>query len=1021
MKSVVVSIERPGKFVSLPIVIDVTVTFDDTPFEFLDEPDKPANTPKELEFIAQSIVAQMIKSGELTLYDGRQELRTHVLISGKKEGAFQVDYTVTDGVVRHNIPPVEANTSPGQSVLESALKEKYTAAQCEVKSTYGELEEQQTWRLPVIPEAISKLMQSNKKRAAENKKERDLAQEREDFLVKGPRKFPDAVAFPAAIKIIKKGDVDLEDAVKKMNASYGTKSLLEPTHNQIVIIEQAIEGLEQQLSKLKKREIALNQAIAQDPRVTSFSQNNLHASRSALQETRRSLENKISALRVQLSAAKNSFGEHVSDKYSRYTNYENTIEFTKKVMLTALYNAAIDYYKQILDETKDNVEKRKEKITEFNESFAGIAKIDEYGKVNPIEETYNKFAQDSLKEVVQFTNELLIKCSTGISSRKVNVIEAQIHKANQHCADEYKKHYGDMAYTDTKQKMPFTMEKNLLKRLKNISLNVQFESGLENAVQAASNPVTLSGEWSKIPKGDTLADQLSVLEKADKELTALERKVNNFQRYLALKDELEAKKALALGQNQQIEAVTKSLDTVRQAITGEITGKPVDVQKYVLENIDRNLARSVFDSLTEKERGDLSEVLALDRMHVFPAESGANALAMKHGTLATAIKTADTILTQIKEEDIQVEQLNQLQSALGEVGESALDQGKLDKVTRHSKSCAEDNLFVQDYLAFEKQRADAQENLGKHIADAREKFEMLKQENLSETQLLFVRTVLNSLEGMVDSFKNTQYERNQTDKNKQELQRLTELAESSYKKILSQYEQINESIKSAKKEQPIAQQPEISPEHQKKNEKQPPSPPTLRKEGEPIAEKRKLHQKPPSTIEIRIIEIYRKYAEEVSVGISRLASGPVQKPLKDELWEKYNAQNMATFKEFEKAYDHDPKLVIKKANAVVALNEIKELIEDTKWKVKLGPLTGKEIEVDGKSKIVPPHIFKIYEQAKLGMTDPQKADEAMNEINKIATNASSANFFRKALRDKQTTKAYESIMEHSSSTSRAPG
>ncbi|KTC78867.1 hypothetical protein Lche_0887 [Legionella cherrii] len=1021
MKSVLVSIERPGKFVSLPIVVNVTVTFDDNPFEFLDERDKPVDPTKELESIAQSIVAQQINSGELKLYDGQQELRTHVLISGKKEGAFQVDYTVSDGILRHNIPPVEPNTSLGKSILESALEQKYTAAQCKVKSTYGELEEQQTWKLPVIPEAISNLMQRDKERAAKNKKERDLAQEKEDFLAKGPRKFPDAVAFPAAIKMIKKEDVYLEDAVKKMNASYGTKSLLEPTHNQIVIIEQAIEGLEQQLSKLKKREIALNEAISQDPRVASFSQDNLHASRKELQETRRSLENKISALRVELSAAKNSFEEHVSDKYSRYANYENTIEFTKQVMLAALYNAAIDYYKQILDETKDNVEKRKEKINEFNESFAGIAKIDEYGKVNPIEDTYNKFAKDSLKEVVTFTNELLKKCSTGISSRKVDAIEAQLQKASQHCVDEYKKHYGDMAYTDTKQKMPFTMEKNLLKRLKNISLNVQFESGLENAVQAASDPVTLSREWSKIPNGNTIVDQRSILGKAHTGLTDLEHKVKNFQRYLELKDELEAKNALALEQKQHIEAVTKSIDTVRQAITGEISGKPVDVQKYVLENIDRNLARSVFNSLPKKEREDLSEVLPLDRINAFPAESGINMLAMKHGTLATAIKTADTILTQIKEEDIQVEQLNQLRSALGEVRKSALDQGKLDKVTRHSKSCAEDNLFVQDYLAFEKQRADAQENLGKHIADAREKFEMLKQENLSETQLLFVRTVLNSLEGMVDSFKNTQYERNQSEKNKQELQRLTELAESSYKKILSQYEQINESIKSAKKEQPIAQQPEISPEHQKKNEKQPPSPPTLRKEEEPIAEKRKLHQKPPSTIEIRIIEIYRKYAEEVKGGISRLASEPEQKPLKDELWEKYNAQNMATFKEFEKAYDHDPKLVIEKANAVVALSEIKELIEDTKWKVKLGPLTGKEIEVDGKFKIVPPHIFKIYEQAKLGMADPQKAGDAMKKINEIATNASSANFFRKALRDKQTTKAYETIMEHSSRTSRAPG
>ncbi|WP_392537761.1 hypothetical protein [Legionella sp. 227] len=1017
MKSVVVSIERPGKFKVLPIVVNVAVTFDDNPFEFLDERDKPVATTKELELIAQSIVAQKINSGELKLYDGRQELRTHVLISGKKDGAYQVDYTVSDGIVRHDIPPVEPNTSPSKSILQSALEEKYTAAQCKVKSTYEELEEKQTWKLPVIPEAISNLMQMDKGRAAKNKKERDLAQEKEDFLSKGPRKFPDAVPFPAAIKIIKKGDVYLEDAVKKMNAFYGKKSLLEPTHNQIAIIEQAIEGLEQQLSKLKKREIALNEVISKDPRIATFSQDNLHTPRKELQETRRSLENKISALRVQLSAAKNSFEEHVSDKYSRYTNYENTMKFTKQVILTALYNAALDYYKQILDETEGNVEKRKAKIKEFNESFAGIAKIDEYGKVNPIEETYNNFAKDSLKEVATFTNELLKKCSTGISSRKVDVIEAQLQKANQHCVDEYKKHYGDMAYTDAKQKMPFIMEKNLLNRLKNISLNVQFESNLEYAIQAASDPDTLSDEWSKIPKGDTIVDQRSILGKAHTDLTDLDHKVKNFQRYLELKDELEAKKALALEQKQQIDAASKSLDTVRQSITGQITGKPVDVQKYVLEHIDPNLAKSVFNSLPKKEREDLRGVLALDRIN--PAENEIDALAQKHETLATALATAKGSLSQIKEEDIQVDQLERLRSALSEVKNKALDQRKLEKVRGHSKSYAENNLFVQDYLAFKVQLEDAKGILAKQIAEAREKYDGLKKENLSEKQLLFINTVLVGLEHMESSFNDIDYQRDKPLQSREELQRIANMATIEYDKFLVEFGRLNKVIKEAQR---VAQQPEIFPESKRNNEQQTPSPPSIMKEDEPNAKKRKLNPRtPPPTIEFRIREIYKEYGTKVTEGIKKLESDLQDQSILRRLFQEHKAAEKGqTLNDFKQAHSSEQKSVIRNENAVIAIGEIKKLIEDTKWKVKLGPLTGKEIEVDGEPKIVPPHIFKIYQEAKFGMADPRKAAEAMENINQIATKASPANFFKKLMRDEQTTKAYETIIEQSNILSRAP-
>ncbi|MBN9227240.1 MULTISPECIES: hypothetical protein [Legionella] len=46
MRTVVVTIVRPGKF-NNPLTTNIAVTFDDNPFEFLDERNKPTDTTTE--------------------------------------------------------------------------------------------------------------------------------------------------------------------------------------------------------------------------------------------------------------------------------------------------------------------------------------------------------------------------------------------------------------------------------------------------------------------------------------------------------------------------------------------------------------------------------------------------------------------------------------------------------------------------------------------------------------------------------------------------------------------------------------------------------------------------------------------------------------------------------------------------------------------------------------------------------------------------------------------------------------
>ncbi|WP_133141209.1 hypothetical protein [Legionella waltersii] len=98
---------------------------------------------------------------------------------------------------------------------------------------------------------------------------------------------------------------------------------------------------------------------------------------------------------------------------------------------------------------------------------------------------------------------------------------------------------------------------------------------------------------------------------------------------------------------------------------------------------------------------------------------------------------------------------------------------------------------------------------------------------------------------------------------------------------------------------------------------------------------------------------------------------------------------------------------VKKESAKNALEDISRLIENTEWKTGVW---GSKSKINGKE--VPNHIHKIYMKAKEGLDDPARAVSAMEDINKIATEAIAykTTFFKdQRKRDQSTENAYQEI------------
>ncbi|KTC78866.1 hypothetical protein Lche_0886 [Legionella cherrii] len=995
MKKVVIGIKRANS------TVNVTVTFDDDPFELLDESNKPKNEEeeqKQLISLAQSIVANKIIGHEINLDSDikNHELRTHVLISEKKEGGLQVSYTNPYGISVLGKP----------LSLGKLLQDRLGTVQ--LTNAYGEIGAEQTLRLPQIPENILQSLQAKKAIATIAKGKRDLDKQKEEFLTKGPSEFPEPAVFPLSIKTTAVKDIDLKNAVEKLSALHGNESQLNPILKQIETVEEEIKTLEIELTELKKKEASLKDAMSEGT-VASFAQTHLQTSKSELEETRKLLENKLSTLRADLSRAKSSFENHVKNNYALYEKFENGQEFTKQVMLTALYNAALDNYKELLKDTKGQPETRKKMVEIFNKHFGGIAIVDDYGKVNPIEETYKSFADTTLSEVVALANEV-------IKVTEPKFIETRLIEAKVHCQNQYPKHFNNLIYNDQTQTTPFIMEKSFSifgsGTLQKININTKFDTDRDKPIQSASDPRQLRAEESKIPDKKAIEDSQSQLKKAQTQLTELEQKVRNFQRYTALIAELEAKEELAPKQKIQLDKVTESFNNARDSIITQIKDQPVDVQKYVLQNINPQLAKSVVNELPEANKKFL--ITVLPELTKIPEKSEIELFAEKYAVLANEIATARKNLNQIKEKDIQVEQLNQLRSALDKVNESQLDASNLEKVLEQSHTYTQNDLAV-DGLIFQQQLTTAKKRLAEQIKDVEEKFESIKQANKewltifeSERQLLI---------DVESSFKEMEYQRDQSEKNKEELQRLTELATRSYMNILSEYEQINERIKLAQGAQTVEQAVILETRLAEEPKEEIVTPPTDnvskdQNETPPTPNKGAMSGSKPETIVDRIKAIYEQYFKAVREETENLSQ---KEPSQwQELFKEKNAEG--NLEEFKAEYLKEIASDIKKEKAVAALNEIIKLIQETEWKT--GFLGSKsKINIEGKKTPVPVpnHIYEIYLKAQEGIKEPKNADLAMQAINAIATRAKSHSakfqFLRK--RDEQTQEAYDAIETHS--------
>lgn len=108
-----------------------------------------------------------------------------------------------------------------------------------------------------------------------------------------------------------------------------------------------------------------------------------------------------------------------------------TLEHAKKLLICAMYHAAIQYYIHIQSE-KDN---RKEKLDELNTCFEGIIHISDDGIVSSLEEAYDDLSHHSNESLTNHFETIIARCNTskvlGFSygkSNKLSLINSFLEK-----------------------------------------------------------------------------------------------------------------------------------------------------------------------------------------------------------------------------------------------------------------------------------------------------------------------------------------------------------------------------------------------------------------------------------------------------------------------------------------------------------------------------------------------------------------------------------------------------------------
>lgn len=240
-------------------------------------------------------------------------------------------------------------------------------------------------RNPVIyPQYISQLRQTKKKQL-------------EDFLNGSIQIIPPATVSPELLRPVEQN----AKAAKKSATFFDVDGIRERTIARLNTLSHDQEHIKKILEQ-ERQKVA---AIA-DERLKHFAQAQFEKLEIATKIKLQSLATNTTELQGTLEAV----DAQLITAWNARIDAAVQIEHAKKLLICAIYNAAIEYFIEI---QKKN-EGRKEKINELNTCFAGIIKFEEDGTFTPVEDAYNnlltRFSDIKLKE---YCEGIIARCNTS--------------------------------------------------------------------------------------------------------------------------------------------------------------------------------------------------------------------------------------------------------------------------------------------------------------------------------------------------------------------------------------------------------------------------------------------------------------------------------------------------------------------------------------------------------------------------------------------------------------------------------
>ncbi len=391
---------------------------------------------KVAEFVVEKAVAGGILRGSVT-----EKIRIEVVTTKKEQNNYRLSFQASTGTAFCDL-----NYSSAQSEKGSGSGDDSVAAENTICSNLND-----------YPEIESDLLTFHREKEKEQHKQAEAQQAANHFLSRQSSGFKCVtnLEFPTN----KISNNLTEDEIRKqldrmLDEIFISKEskMADLFSSEKVKINQGkaeIEKLKRDLSKIT------NSSLKSEMESVGEFEDNIKKSIGLTPEIETRINKEIDTLSEEIKKTKEGMGsemikykeleKELLDSSKKTLNevysYDGIyiVQFAKKMVATALYNAGIDYCNDIfLNFTDEN--KRKDKLKELNDSFGGIISIGTDGQIQGVNQIYTLFEQSSLAEIANIIGGLLKKCDTSLfgSSEKLKKITAQLTKVEDECKKKYK-------------------------------------------------------------------------------------------------------------------------------------------------------------------------------------------------------------------------------------------------------------------------------------------------------------------------------------------------------------------------------------------------------------------------------------------------------------------------------------------------------------------------------------------------------------------------------------------------------